>query len=214
MNNFNQGYGSNGTFSNNFSGTDAQHVRQQNQQSFQYGPNGGQQPSFYNQQPQGNQFQGGQFGGPQAVFHQGFAGTDAQHVRQQNQQSAQGGQQQPFYSQQPYNNQFQGGQFTTGPQTGFQPGFAGTDAQHVRQQNQQSYQYGPTNGGQQQFTNQQPFSGQFQSGGFVGGPQTGFHSGYAGTDTQHVRQQNQQSAQGGQQYSGNQFGQGNYFRQQ
>jgi hypothetical protein len=233
MNNFNQGFGQNGTFSNQLSGTDAQQVRQQNQQSFQYGPNGGgqqeqQQQHFFNQQPQGNQFQGGQFGGPQAIFQPGFAGTDAQQARQHNQQSAQGGnfgggQQQQFINQQPFNNQFQGGQFTGGPQAVFQPGFAGTDAQQVRQHNQQSAQGGSFGGGQQQnqygfnaggqqqsFSNQQPFSGQFQGGQFTGGPQAVFQHGFAGTDAQQVRQQNQQSAQGGQQFGGNQFGQGNF----
>jgi hypothetical protein len=74
--------------------------------------------------------------------------------------------------------------------------------------------YGSNNGGQQQsYSNQQPFSGQFQGGQFTGGPQAVFQHGFAGTDAQQVRQQNQQSAQGGQQFGGNQFGQGNFYGQ-
>ncbi|MBM7660221.1 hypothetical protein JOC85_000988 [Bacillus mesophilus] len=237
MNNFNQGYGQNLPFSNQISGTDVQHVRQQNQQSAQAGNYGGgqqQHQQFMNQQPFNTHFQGGQFtGGPQASYQHGFAMTDAQQVRQQNQQSAQGGnygsgqqyQPQQYMNQQPFNNQFQGGHFTGGSQAVFQHGVAGTDAQQVRQQNQQSaqggdygvgqqqsYQYGGNTGGPQQYVNQQPFTNQYQGGPFTGGPQAAFQQGFVGTDAQQVRQQNQQSAN--QQFGGNQFGQGNYYSQQ
>ncbi|MBP3953205.1 hypothetical protein J7W16_18945 [Bacillus sp. YZJH907-2] len=86
------------------------------------------------------------------------------------------------------------GQFS-GAQTGFQNGFAGTDAQHVRQQNAQSAQHNQTygNGMQQPITGYQQVGTQF---GQFNGSQTGFQTGLSGTDAAHVRQQNAQSAQG------------------
>lgn len=84
----------------------------------------------------------GQFSFSQSAFQHGFAGTDAQEVRQQNAQSAQN--QSQFgtgYQQngQQFQNQGNPGQFS-GPQAMFQHGSSGTNAQEVRQQNAQSAQ--------------------------------------------------------------------------
>ena len=93
-----------------------------------------------------NQFQNENTVQYQPVFQRGFAGTNAQQVRQQNAQSVQnqfaGSRFQPA-GQQQFGFQQQAGfgasQFGA-PQSVFQPGFAGTNAQHVRQQNAQSVQ--------------------------------------------------------------------------
>jgi len=193
-------------FQPGFAGTDAQQVRQQNAQSIQsqfagsrFQPAGQQQFGFQQQAGYG----ASQFGAPQSVFQPGFAGTDAQQVRQQNAQSIQSqfagsrfqpaGQQQFGFQQQVGYGASQFG----APQSVFQPGFAGTDAQQVRQQNAQSIQSQFTGNrfqpaGQQQFGFQQPssFSSQF------GSTQSVFQPGFAGTNAQHVRQQNAQSVQG------------------
>lgn len=203
-NQFGQFSGAQAGFQNGFAGTDAQQVRQQNAQSAQhiqgYG-NGSQQP-IANQQ-MGNQF--GQFSGPQALFQSGFAGTNAEEVRQQNAQSAQhnqtygNGQQQPMigYRQMQTGNQM--GQFSA-PQQGFQSGFAGTDAQQVRQQNAQSAQHNQTYGN----GTHHPITGYQQVGNQFGQSQAGFQTSFSNTDADHVRQQNFRSAQG------NQFGTTSY----
>jgi hypothetical protein len=214
MTNFNQNYMGNSqqhngfqftspqaAFQPGFAGTDAQVVRQQNAQSAQ-----GQYGNFQ----QGGQSQGGlqsfggsQFTGSQAAFQPGFAGTDAQVVRQQNAQSAQG----------QYGNFQQGGQSQggfqsfgnsqfTGPQAAFQPGFAGTDAQVVRQQNAQSAQ-GQFGGNGFQQSGQSQMGIQSFGGSQFTGSQAAFQPGFSGTDAQVVRQQNAQSAQG--QFGGNGF---------
>ena len=193
-------------FQPGFAGTNAQQVRQQNAQSAQNQFVGGRfqpaaQQQFGFQQSAG--FGANQFAGPQAIFQPGFAGTDAQQVRQQNAQSAQnqfvGGRFQPA-AQQQFGFQQSGGfgasQFGA-PQSVFQPGFAGTDAQQVRQQNAQSAQ-NQFVGGRFQPAAQQQFGFQ-QSAGFganqFAGPQAIFQPGFAGTDAQQVRQQNAQSFQ-------------------
>jgi len=211
MTNFNQFQNENTVqyqpvFQRGFAGTNAQQVRQQNAQSIQsqfagsrFQPAGQQQFGFQQQAGYG----ASQFGSPQSVFQPGFAGTDAQQVRQQNAQSIQSqfagsrfqpaGQQQFGFQQQVGYGASQFG----APQSVFQPGFAGTDAQQVRQQNAQSIQSQFTGNrfqpaGQQQFGFQQPssFSSQF------GSTQSVFQPGFAGTNAQHVRQQNAQSVQG------------------
>ncbi|WP_077212213.1 hypothetical protein [Bacillus dakarensis] len=154
MNNFNQnGFQSQqglGQFTNSqevfqpgVAGTDAQQVRQQNAQSAQGGSSFQQMGQGLNgsQQSVGSL---GQFASTQAAFQPGFAGTDAQQVRQQNTQSAQGGSslQQMGQGVNNFQQSVGGmGQFTSSQEV-FQPGFAGTDAQQVRQQNAQSSQDG------------------------------------------------------------------------
>jgi hypothetical protein len=179
-------------FQPGFAGTDAQQVRQQNAQSFQgqqqYGlGQQGPQTQYGYQQPQGQQH----FTGPQAVFQPGFAGTDAQQVRQQLAQSQQyaTGFQPPYGYQQPYGQQ----QFTS-PQAVFQPGFTGTNVQQVRQQNAQSFQnqQAPY---QQQPVMQQQYGQQPQGQQQFTSPQAVFQPGFSGTDAQQVRQQNAQSIQ-------------------
>ncbi len=189
-----QGYGTGqftgpqAVFQPGFAGTNTQVVRQQNSQSAQ-GQFGGYQQSG----PMGNVSFGGGFG-TQAVFQPGFAGTDAQVVRQQNAQSAQNqlgnaGYQQagPTIDIQP-----QGISPFSGPQAVFQPGFAGTDAQVVRQQNAQPAQNQFSGTGFQQHGQ----SGMTSMGySQFGGPQAAFQQGFAGTNVQEVRQQNSQSLQ-------------------
>ncbi|WP_100404673.1 hypothetical protein [Bacillus solitudinis] len=140
-----------------------------------------------------------QFSGSQAAFQQGFSGTDAQQVRQQNAQSAQPqfgagsfqqAGQQGFRTQQSNFGQFSGPQ----AQAAFQSGFSGTDVQQVRQQNAQSAQpqFG---GGSFQQGGQQGFGAQESSFGQYNGSQSPFQSGFSSTNVQQVRQQNPQSAQ-------------------
>ena len=152
--------GAQAMFQPGFAGTNAQQVRRQNQQSVQsqsFQPNQFQGTPQYQQrgnqfQQQGNQFQQGvgysgqsYVSGQQAIFQPGFAGTNAQQVRQQNQQSTHGNQGVNQY-QGVQGNQFQGNQYQQvnqfqqgtqygqfGSQSMFQPGFAGTDPQQVRQ---------------------------------------------------------------------------------
>jgi hypothetical protein len=115
------------TYLNQF-GTNPQQVRQDIQQdlnnSQQFGNFGGANQAQF---------------GAQSVFQQGFAGTNPQQVRQDISQEAgrsQFGQpnQQQFSNQSSFNN-FGGAnqaQFS-GAQSVFQPGFAGTNPQQVRQ---------------------------------------------------------------------------------
>ncbi|WP_227939972.1 hypothetical protein [Alkalihalobacillus deserti] len=202
---FGQFSGPQAAFQSGFAGTDAQEVRQQNAQSAQpqYGGSSFQQTGQQGMGTQQSSF--GQFSGSQAAFRPGFAGTDAQEVRQQNAQSAQpqygGGSFQQTGQQGMGTQQSSFGQFS-GPQAAFRPGFAGTDAQEVRQQNAQSAQpqYG---GGSFQQTGQQGMGTQQSSFGQFSGPQAAFRPGFAGTDAQEVRQQNAQSAQP--QYGGGSF---------
>ncbi|MDA5110756.1 hypothetical protein O3V59_20650, partial [Brevibacillus thermoruber] len=74
----------------------------------------------------------------QAVFQPGFAGTNVQEVRQQNQggysASLGGG-----YAQQAQPQQSFGQLFGGGAQAVFQPGFAGTNVQEVRALNAGQY---------------------------------------------------------------------------
>lgn len=124
------------------------------------------------------------------ITQPGFAGTDTQQVRQQNQQSQYGQQQvqpQPYFSGQPQQQGF-------GPQQALQPGFAGTDAQEVRRQNEQSMQnhqgmMGQPQQVQPQFAQQPQFQQTIGQGSHL-------QPGFAGTNPQEVQRQNAQSTQG------------------
>jgi hypothetical protein len=163
--------------------------------------------NFQNQQSTGF----GAFSGPQAVFQPGFAGTDTQEVRQQNAQSSsqnqfggngfqQGGQQQGVQSMGMGMGQF------SGPQAVFQPGFARTDAQEVRQQNAQSSSQNQFGGNGFQQGGQQGYQPMGMGMGQFSGPQAIYQQGFAETDAQQVRQQNAQSAQNP--FGGNGYQQG------
>ncbi|WP_078548557.1 hypothetical protein [Litchfieldia alkalitelluris] len=190
-----------------FAGTNAQEVSRQNAQSTGSGSNvqGGFQGNGFggaNFQSQG-QFSTPIGGGAQMMMQPGFAGTNAQEVSRQNAQSAGSGSN--------VHGGFQGngqgasfqnqGQFSApmggGAQMMMQPGFAGTNAQEVSQQNAQSSQGGSNvQGGYQAqngFQQQNGFVGQQ----FSGGDQAMFQPGFAGTNAQNVAQQNSQSAHSG-----------------
>ncbi|RNB56809.1 hypothetical protein EDM57_10810 [Brevibacillus gelatini] len=157
---------------------------------------------------------GGGMSGAQSIFSPGFAGTNAQEVRQQNhsyqtaqqqgygQQQAYGQQQQQqaympnqafnaimhqssgYAQQQPSSNQGYG----VGIGSIFSPGFAGTNAQEVRQQNQ------PGSGGYQGFAGQmQPYAQATYPPALTGSI---FSPGFAHTNVQEVRQHNQNSGFG------------------
>jgi hypothetical protein len=172
-----------------FSGTDVQHVRQQNAQSTQ---NVGQHMITHQTTGHpaavGYQQVGTPITGSQAAFQSGFAGTDVQHVRQQNAQSIQGTTAyQPVYQQSYANNQYTGAPISS-QQAIFQPGFAGTDVDQVRQQNSHSGQ--GTNYQTYGQNTYQPMGGQYTV------PNSIHQPGFAGTDVQHVRQQNIQAQYG------------------
>jgi hypothetical protein len=180
--------GTHAAFQPGFAGTDPQQVRQQNQASQgQYGGMGYQQAGgTYGAQPMSMGM--GQFTGTHAAFQPGFAGTDAQQVRQQNAQVSQGyGYGQGTQSMNMGMTNMGMGQFM-GTHAAFQPGFAGTDAQQVRQQNAQVPQGQYSMGYQQSYPTMN--MGQFS------GPQAIFQHGFAGTDAEQVRQQNAQISQG------------------
>ncbi|WP_134685024.1 hypothetical protein [Brevibacillus migulae] len=135
-----------------------------------------------------NNFQSNAFtGAAQSVFQPGFAGTDAQQVR--NQIARDGG----FGYGQAYQTTYATPQFSnvpvglqSGAQAIFQPGFAGTDPQQVRNQIARDL-----NPGVQSYQN--TFTSQ-QFGGVPVGLQSGaaqaiFQPGFAGTDPQQVRSQ-------------------------
>jgi len=169
-------------FQPGFAGTDAQQVRQNIAQttSGQYNTNVGVgvNPSYRTQ----NQVQN-QYVGTQAVFQPGFAGTDVDHVRYYNSQSINNQQNQYLGTNVQQQQQYRGtvgvnqqqSVYPTSPQAVFQPGFAGTDPQQVRQQIAQSQSQNQFGFGQQN-TNQ-----------YVG-PQAVFQTGFAGTNPQQVRQ--------------------------
>ncbi|MEH7115846.1 hypothetical protein V7128_00295 [Neobacillus vireti] len=161
-------------------------------------------------QPGGNMQFGG-FTGAHSVMQPGFAGTDAQQVRQDIQNSIQNGsgmnmgsmgQQGGSLGQMGMGQQggsMQFGGFTGGAHSVMQPGFAGTDAQQVRQdiQNSSNGQITSRNAGASMGMNANMQQGQMgmgqqggsmQFGGFTGGPQSIMQPGFAGTDAQQVRQ--------------------------
>ncbi|RXI96442.1 hypothetical protein DS745_22280 [Anaerobacillus alkaliphilus] len=193
MTNYNQNQFSNQqAYQPGYSGTDVQHVRQQNAMSAQPQMGVGNYQQTGHQRFGAQQNTSGQFSGSQAVFQPGYSGTDVQHVRQQNTQSYQ-----PQFSYGSYQQMGQQGYeqsnmgHIAGPQGVFQPGFAGTEAQHVRHQNSQLYQQV---GGGHYSQSQQPSYATHQIHQYSG-PQSVFQHGFSGTDVQHVRQQNMQSIQ-------------------
>jgi len=114
----------------------------------------------------------------QSMFQPGFAGTNSQEVRYQNQSGFSQASAAPTY-----------GAFSYGGNTGnasaqsmFQPGFAGTNAQEVQYQNQTGFSQASA----------APAFGAFSSGGMTGNASTQamFQPGFAGTNTQEVRQLN------------------------
>jgi len=203
---------------------------------------------------QGGNMQFGGFTGAHSVMQPGFAGTDAQQVRQdiQNSQNGSGmnmssfgqqgqmgmgsmgqqgqmgmssmGQQGGSFGQMGMGQQgggMQFGGFTGGSHSIMQPGFAGTDAQQVRQDiqnssngqitsrnagsmamnaNGQQGQMGMGSMGQQGGSIGQMGMGQqgvgLQFGGFTGGSHSVMQPGFAGTDAQQVRQDIQNSSNG------------------
>lgn len=129
------GQGVNSIFSPNFAGTNTQEVQARNQVGY-----GGQTGYMY------------QSANPPAmsgsIFSPGFAGTNVQEVRQLNQPgfNMQAGQiQQQQQQQQQFQPQAFANQPGTGAQSIFSPGFAGTNAQEVRQLNTPG-QMGPHTG--------------------------------------------------------------------
>ncbi|RNB68635.1 hypothetical protein [Brevibacillus panacihumi] len=119
----------------------------------------------------------------QSMFQPGFAGTNSQEVRYQNQTGFSQASAAPTY-----------GAFSYGGNTGnasaqsmFQPGFAGTNAQEVQYQNQTGFSQASA----------APAFGGFSSGGIAGNAsaQSMFQPGFAGTNAQEVRQLNQSFSQ-------------------
>ncbi|RFU70803.1 hypothetical protein D0469_04975 [Peribacillus saganii] len=216
-----------------FAGTDSQQVRQEIQQdlanqSMQRSGGFGQQAGGMMQSNAFGMGTGG-FGGVQSVMQPGFAGTDAQQVRQEIQQDlANRSMQQGGFTQQAggfapmggFTQQAggfapmggftqQAGGFAGGAQSVMQPGFAGTDAQQVRQEiqqdlanqsmqrsaggfTQQAGGFAPMGGFTQQAGGFAPMSGYTQQAGGFGGMQSVMQPGFAGTDAQQVRQEIQQ----------------------
>src|SRR4051794_34551516 len=118
---------------------------QQAHQSLQQIHEGLQQLTGMGMGQQGGGMQYGGFaGGAQSIMQPGFAGTDAQQVRQDIQNSNMGGnmgQQSGSFGNMGMGQQgggMQYGGFAGGAQSIMQPGFAGTDAQQVRQDIQNS----------------------------------------------------------------------------
>ncbi|GAA4716315.1 hypothetical protein [Brevibacillus fulvus] len=211
--------GAQAVFQPGFAGTDVQQVRNQIARDGGFGYNSVQSGFGAGVPVQSAGFQGNasfqtagvgfQGGGVQAIFQPGFAGTDPQQVR--NQISRDGGfgynsvqsnfgagvpvQSTGFQGNTSFQTAgvgFQGG----GVQAVFQPGFAGTDVQQVRNQIARDGGFG-YNVGQAGFS-----GGNFQSGyqanagyqtagvGFQGSnAQAVFQPGFAGTDVQQVRNQ-------------------------
>ncbi|MDN4093648.1 hypothetical protein [Brevibacillus agri] len=206
--------GAQSIFSPGFAGTNAQEVRQQNhsyqapqqqgygqqqaygqqQQQQAYVPNQAfnaimhQSGNYAQTQPSYNQGYGA---GAGSIFSPGFAGTNAQEVRQQNQQGYTGyqgfaGQQQPYTAQVAYPPALTGSIFS--------PGFAHTNVQEVRQQNHGGgYAASLPQGGfgmQAQYGQQQQQQAQQYQQPLGSGAHSIFSPGFAGTNVQEVRQLN------------------------
>ncbi|MGC5327626.1 hypothetical protein [Brevibacillus sp. SYSU BS000544] len=135
-------------FQPGFAGTNSQEVRQDIAREIGYVPT---YPVAFQNANVGVgqipvQVPGALGGGVQAIFQPGFAGTNAQEVRQDYARSANQYQAIPFQQQQQLNQQvYNAGmttvptyqtatipQFASGVQAIFQPGFAGTNVQEVR----------------------------------------------------------------------------------
>ncbi|MGN7470797.1 hypothetical protein [Brevibacillus sp. SAFN-007a] len=206
--------GAGSIFSPGFAGTNNQEVRQQNH-SYQAPQQGyGQQQAYVHQQQQQQQayvpnqafnaimhqsgsyaqaqpsYNQGYGAGAGSIFSPGFAGTNAQEVRQQNQQGYTGyqgvaSQQQPYAAPVAYPPALTGSIFS--------PGFAQTNVQEVRQQNHGGgYASALPQGGfgmQAPYGQQQPQAQQYQQP-LGSGAHSIFSPGFAGTNVQEVRQLN------------------------
>ncbi|MBY0085516.1 hypothetical protein [Brevibacillus brevis] len=168
--------GAQSIFSPGFANTNVQEVRQQNasypvqQQQFGFGQNQASQyiPAQPSYQPA--------FGGANAVFSPGFAGTNVQEVQARNQAGYNSFAGQTGFAGQPgfVNQAGNAGSI-------FSPGFAGTNVQEVRQLNNTGF-------GLQA---QQPQPQQQAFANTIGmGAQSVFTPGFAGTNVQEVRQLN------------------------
>ncbi|WP_340673399.1 hypothetical protein [Brevibacillus agri] len=193
--------GAQSIFSPGFAGTNAQEVRQLNNSYQAPQQNYNQAQAYSQQQAYGQQQQGyGQNQALQSIMHQsggyipaqpayqqsygtgansifspGFAGTNAQEVRQQNQPGYAGYTgQQHFAAQTSYPPALTGSIFS--------PGFANTNVQEVRQLNQGGYGMQANYNQPQQYQQHQPSVGL--------GAQAIFAPSFAGTNTQEVRQLN------------------------
>jgi hypothetical protein len=163
-----------------FAGTDAQQVRQDiANSSMNQGNMGG------NSQQTGGGFmaQGASFAGPQSVMQPGVAGTDAQQVRRDIANSSMNQGNMGGNSQQTSGGFMAQGASFAGPQSVMQPGFAGTDAQQVRQDIANSSMNQGNMGG----NSQQTGGGYMAQGASFAGPQSVMQPGFAGTDAQQVR---------------------------
>ncbi|QDS35571.1 hypothetical protein [Brevibacillus brevis] len=200
--------GAQSVFSPGFANTNIQEVRQLNQagypqqqpqlQQYGYGQNQalqsmqnqftgyaqGQQAGYMQAQPSYQQSVG-----HGSVFSPGFAGTNVQEVQARNQVGYSG-----YGGQAVYTNQSAYPPTMTG--SIFAPGFANTNVQEVRQLNNTGYGMQAQQGQQQQSQLQQPqlqpqaYANQTYSNQAGAGAQSVFSPGFAGTNTQEVRQLN------------------------
>ncbi|MGF9910763.1 hypothetical protein [Brevibacillus porteri] len=187
--------GAQSIFSPGFANTNVQEVRQlnntgypQQQQQYGYGQNQalqsmqnqftgyaqGQQASYVQAQPSYQQSVG-----QGSIFSPGFAGTNVQEVQSRNQVGFSG-----YGGQAGYTNQAAFPPAITG--SIFSPGFANTNVQEVRQLNNTGYGM-QAQQGQLQQSQLQPQAYANQAGA---GAQSIFSPGFAGTNTQEVRQLN------------------------
>lgn len=199
-NTFGNAAGAQSVFQPGFAGTDVQQVRNQINRDLSWNYGTGVQSGYGAGGQMGYGYQG-VVGvpasipavGAQAVFQPGFAGTDAQQVRQSI--AREGGFNtglQSGYGMGGYQGSYQGSVGIPGAVSGgvgaqavFQPGFAGTDVQQVRNQfSRDLSNYG---------TGLQPNYGTGLQPGFIPtgyqGAQAVFQPGFAGTDVQQVRNQ-------------------------
>ncbi|UFJ41375.1 hypothetical protein LOK74_02220 [Brevibacillus humidisoli] len=185
--NYQQANGVQAVFQPGFAGTNPQQVRQDIAQE------GGFASNAFAQAPQaafgGAQASQAAFGGgAQAVFQPGFAGTNPQQVRQDI--AREGGFASNAFAQAPQ-AAFGGAQasqaaFGGGAQAVFQPGFAGTNPQQVRQDIAREGGFASNAFAQ---APQAAFGGaQASQAAFGGGAQAVFQPGFAGTNPQQVRQ--------------------------
>jgi len=150
--------GAQAMFQPGFAGTNPQRVRQDIIQDMYSGSNQGWGGSQMMMQPQWSTYQPTH--GAQMMFQPGFAGTNPQGVRQDIMQDMYyGSNQGSGGSQMMMQPQWSGASFyapTQGAQTMFQPGFAGTNPQGVRQDIMQDMYYGSNQnifGGNQMWQN-------------------------------------------------------------
>ncbi|TKI56844.1 hypothetical protein E8L90_15955 [Brevibacillus antibioticus] len=175
--------GAQAIFSPGFANTNVQEVRQlnntgypQQQQQQHFGYAQGQQAGYIQAQPSYQQSVG-----QGSIFSPGFAGTNVQEVQARN-HSGYGGQ--PGYT-----NQAAYPPAMTG--SIFSPGFANTNVQEVRQLNNTGYGMHAQQGQLQQSQLQpQAYANQSYSNQAGVGAQSVFSPGFAGTNTQEVRQLN------------------------